>query len=175
MTRFVRWAAVAAASALLATGCSGSSSDGAQTGDRTSDADSSAPSTGSSATALPSSLTAQKLDWGDCKATGDSPAPGDEWRCATLKTPLDWAKPEGRTIDVALIRTKATGEDRIGSLLFNFGGPGSSGVSTMPWYADSASELGKRYDLVSFDPRGVGASEGVRCRSDKEIQASESV
>ncbi|WP_346183759.1 alpha/beta hydrolase [Streptomyces osmaniensis] len=175
MTRFVRWAAVAAASALLATGCSGSSSDGAQTGDRTTDADSSAPSSGSSATALPSSLTSQKLDWGDCKATGDSPAPGDEWQCATLKTPLDWAKPEGRTIDVALIRTKATGNNRIGSLLFNFGGPGSSGVSTMPWYADSASELGKRYDLVSFDPRGVGASEGVRCRSDKEIQASESV
>ncbi|MER5937837.1 alpha/beta hydrolase [Streptomyces sp. NPDC001928] len=174
MTRFVRWTAVAAAAALLATGCSGGSSDGPQAGDRTSDAASSAASTGSAAP-LPSSLTSQKLGWGQCKATRDSPAPGDEWQCATLKTPLDWAKPDGTTIDLALIRTKATGDDRIGSLLFNFGGPGSSGVSTMPWYATSASELGKRYDLVSFDPRGVGASEGVRCRSDREIQASESV
>ncbi|QOV35773.1 alpha/beta fold hydrolase [Streptomyces ferrugineus] len=174
MTRFVRWAAGAAAAALLATGCSGGSSDDAEAGDRTSGPSSSAASAGS-ATPLPSSLTSQKLDWGRCKAAAGSPAPGDKWRCATLKAPLNWAKPDGRTIDLALIRAKATGDDRIGSLLFNFGGPGSSGVSTMPWYATSASELGKRYDLVSWDPRGVGSSEGVRCRSDKEIQASESV
>ncbi|MFE6173326.1 alpha/beta hydrolase [Streptomyces sp. NPDC056464] len=174
MTRFVRWTAVAAASALLATGCSGGSSDDAEAGDKSSGSGSSAAS-GDSATPLPSSLTSQKLDWGRCKATEDSPAPGDEWQCATLKAPLDWAKPKGRTIDLAMIRAKATGDDRIGSLLFNFGGPGSSGVSTMPWYATNASQLGERYDLVSWDPRGVGASEGVRCRSDKEIEASESV
>jgi pimeloyl-ACP methyl ester carboxylesterase len=174
MTRFVRWTAVAAAAALLATGCSGGSSDGTETGDSPSGTNSSAGSAGS-APPLPSSLTSQKLDWGHCEATEDSPAPGDEWQCATLKAPLDWTKPDGWTIDLALIRARATGGDRIGSLLFNFGGPGSSGVSTMPWYATNASELGKRYDLVSWDPRGVGASEGVRCRSDKEIQASESV
>ncbi|MGC9544464.1 alpha/beta hydrolase [Streptomyces sp. UG1] len=174
MTRFVRWTAGAAVAALLATGCSGGSSDDAEAGDRTSGPGSSAASAGS-ATPLPSSLTSQKLDWGRCKATAGSPAPDGKWQCATLKTPLNWAEPDGRTIDLALIRAKATGDDRIGSLLFNFGGPGGSGVSTMPWYATSAAELGKRYDLVSWDPRGVGASEGVRCRSDKEIQASESV
>ncbi|MFD0008601.1 alpha/beta hydrolase [Streptomyces sp. NPDC127178] len=175
MARFVRWTALTAAAALLVTGCSGgSSSDGAEAGEETSGASSSGASTGS-ATALPASLTSQKLDWGRCKAAGDSPAPGDEWQCATLKAPLDWTKPDGRTIGLALIRAKAGGDDRIGSLLFNFGGPGSSGVSTLPWYASNASELGERYDLVSWDPRGVGASEGVRCRSDKEIQAAESV
>jgi pimeloyl-ACP methyl ester carboxylesterase len=174
MARFVRWTALTAAAALLVTGCGGGSSDGDEADGRTGGPSSPATST-DAAPPLPSSLTSQKLDWGRCKAAGNSPAPGDEWQCATLKTPLDWAEPGGRTIDLALIRTKATGDDRIGSLLFNFGGPGSSGVSTLPWYAANASELGERYDLVSWDPRGVGASEGVRCRSDKEIQASESV
>ncbi|MET9966971.1 alpha/beta hydrolase [Streptomyces sp. NPDC006356] len=174
MARFVRWTALTAAAALLATGCSGGSSDSADAEGETNGTGSSASSAGSAST-LPSSLTSQKLDWGRCEATDDSPAPGDEWQCATLKAPLDWAEPEGRTIDLALTRAKATGDDRIGSLLFNFGGPGSPGTSVLPWYVTSESELGKRYDLVSWDPRGVGASDGVRCRDDKEMQASESV
>jgi pimeloyl-ACP methyl ester carboxylesterase len=162
MARFLRWTALAAAAVLLA-GCSGTSSEG------NTDADATEGGKGP--------LTAQKLDWGRCKATADGPAPGDEWRCATLKAPLDWNKPEGRTIDLALIRSAATGDDkeRIGSLLFNFGGPGGSGVSMMPSYADIVGDLHKRYDLVSWDPRGVAASEGVRCRSDKDIEAAESV
>ncbi len=174
MVRFVRWTALTAAAALLATGCSGGSSDDGPGSSEPSGSSSSAASAGSG-TELPSSLTSQKLDWGRCKAGGDSPAPGSDWQCATLKAPLDWTKPRGGTIDLALIRTKARGGDRIGSLLFNFGGPGSSGVTTLPWYATTASALRERYDLVSWDPRGVGASEGVRCRGDKEIQASESV
>ncbi|MFE7269548.1 alpha/beta hydrolase [Streptomyces sp. NPDC057623] len=174
MARLVRWTALTGAAVLLAAGCTGGSSGGADAEGETDGARSPAASAGA-ATPLPSSLTSQKLDWGRCKATGDIPAPGDEWQCATLEAPLDWTKPEGRTIDLALIRAKATGDDRIGSLLFNFGGPGSSGTSTLPWYATNTSELGERYDLVSWDPRGVGASEGVRCRGDKEIQASESV
>ncbi|WP_328873709.1 alpha/beta hydrolase [Streptomyces sp. NBC_00287] len=175
MARFVRWAALTAATALLVTGCSsgsdgGSDSKGEETGSGT-------PSAGStdSGAPLPASLTSQKLDWDGCEATEDSAAPGGDWQCATLKVPLDWAEPEGETIGIALIRAKATGDDRIGSLLFNFGGPGGSGVSMMPYYSTTASKLHERYDLVSFDPRGVAASEGVRCRGDKEIQAAETV
>ncbi|MEU7717986.1 alpha/beta hydrolase [Streptomyces tibetensis] len=147
MTRFVRWSALAAASALLAAGCSGGPSDDDRSG----------------------------LSWGRCKATADGPAPSSDWQCATLKVPLDWSKPDGETIGLGLIRAKARGGDRVGSLLFNFGGPGASGVSMMPSYAPTVSSLRERYDLVSWDPRGVGASEGVRCRGDKEIQAAESV
>ncbi|MFD8152024.1 alpha/beta hydrolase [Streptomyces sp. NPDC059720] len=148
MTRFVRWAALAAATGLLAAGCSGGdTSDDGKGG----------------------------LSWGRCKATADGPAPSSEWQCATLEVPLDWSKPDGETIGLGLIRAKARGGDRVGSLLFNFGGPGASGVSMMPSYAPTVSRLGERYDLVSWDPRGVGASEGVRCRGDKEIQASEAV
>ena len=176
MTRFVRWTALAAAAALLVGGCSGGSSDDGKSGEETGTATPSADSSDTTAAdALPSSLTSQKLDWGGCKATADSPAPSSDWQCATLKVPLDWAKPDGETIGLALIRAKARGGDRIGSLLFNFGGPGASGVSFMPSYGATVSVLRERYDLVSWDPRGTGASEGVRCRSDKAIQAAESV
>ncbi|MEU9447872.1 alpha/beta hydrolase [Streptomyces sp. NPDC048277] len=174
MVRFVRWAAAVAAGLLVA-GCGSGSSDGGGDEGKASSGQPSAAATGS--VALPSSLTSQKLDWVRCKATSDSAAPGDEWRCATLKVPLDWAKPDGETIGLALIRAKADGGSgkRIGSLLFNFGGPGGSGVSTMPYYASTVSALRERYDLVSWDPRGVAASEGIRCRSDKAMQAAESI
>ncbi|GGL78193.1 peptidase [Streptomyces fumigatiscleroticus] len=173
MARVSRWTALAAIAALLVAGCGGASED-TDEGGRSSTRPSAASSPGDSS-ALPSSLTSQKPDWGRCKATADSPAPGDDWQCATLEAPLDWSRPDGETIGLALIRAKARGERRIGSLLFNFGGPGSSGVSMMPSYEPVVTQLHERYDLVSWDPRGVGASEGIRCRSDKEIQAAESV
>ncbi|BAC70792.1 peptidase [Streptomyces avermitilis] len=176
MARIARWTALAAA-ALLVAGCGGGSSDdGKETGEADRSADSSTSSSPSGTPSqLPASLTSQKLGWGRCKATSDSPAPGGDWQCATLKVPLDYAKPDGETIGLALIRSKATGGRRIGSLLFNFGGPGASGVSYLPSYATTVSKLHERYDLVSWDPRGVAASEGVRCRSDRAIQAAESV
>jgi len=176
MARFVRWAALGSAAALLVAGCGGGSSSGSGKKD-VGTGPAASPSTGSSGTtaALPSSLTGQKLAWGRCKATADSPAPGGDWRCATLKVPLDWSKPDGGTIGLALIRSRATGGDRVGSLLFNFGGPGGSGVDYMPSYGATVSKLHEHYDLVSWDPRGVASSEGVRCRSDKAIQAAEDI
>ncbi|MDX3384899.1 alpha/beta hydrolase [Streptomyces niveiscabiei] len=168
MARFVRWAALGAIAALVVAGCGGGSKEKADDGAKAPASD--APA----ASGLPVSLTGQKLDWRRC--TGSS-APGSAWQCATMKAPLDWSKPEGRTIDVALLRTKSSGSEgeRIGSLLFNFGGPGGSGVDTLPSFEPDYTTLRERYDLVSFDPRGVGRSEGVRCRSDKEIAAAESV
>ncbi|MGY5012752.1 alpha/beta hydrolase [Streptomyces sp. 900105755] len=177
MLRYVRWAAAVAAGLLVA-GCSGGSSGGGEDeGKASSGQPSAATATATGSTALPASLSSQKLDWARCKGTSDSAAPGDAWRCATLKVPLDWAKPDGETIGLALIREQASGGSgkRIGSLLFNFGGPGGSGVSTMPYFAGTVSALRERYDLVSWDPRGVRASEGIRCRSDKDIQRAESI
>ncbi|MFE1287627.1 alpha/beta hydrolase [Streptomyces sp. NPDC058751] len=176
MTRFARWTAAAAATLLLA-GCGGGGPAGDEEGEKNGDkAPTAAPPSGGSP-GLPASVTSQKLDWGRCKGTSDSPAPGSGWQCATLEAPVDYAKPDGATIGLALVRSKATGgpDKRIGSLLFNFGGPGASGVSTMPLYEGVVGALHERYDLVSWDPRGVAASEGVRCRGDKAIQAAESV
>jgi pimeloyl-ACP methyl ester carboxylesterase len=130
---------------------------------------------------LPASLRDQRLEWTPCPAsdsrqggqeTSPSPLPdGATWECATLKAPLDYARPDGKTIDIAMIRarTKARGDDRLGSLLFNFGGPGGSGVSTLPAFGQDYDELAERYDLVSFDPRGVGDSEGLVCLDDEEL------
>ncbi|MGP3982661.1 alpha/beta hydrolase [Streptomyces sp. KR80] len=130
---------------------------------------------------LPSSLTGQKLRWKTCaapiRAVGrDAKAPGHGWECATLKAPLDYSEPGGRTIGIAMIRNKA--EDsrrRIGSLLFNFGGPGGSGVASLPRSAKDFEALSARYDLLSFDPRGVGMSSGVVCRDDKQLEAASRV
>ncbi|MER5752448.1 alpha/beta hydrolase [Streptomyces sp. NPDC002088] len=125
-------------------------------------------------------LTAQKLSWEDCPAPsqaeggGDAPSPlpdGDEWQCATMKAPLDWNDPKGDTIKIALIRAKASGAEskRIGSLVFNFGGPGGSGVTALPAFGEDYTALRTRYDLVSFDPRGVGRSAGVKCENDQQL------
>ncbi|MEU0224191.1 alpha/beta fold hydrolase [Streptomyces sp. NPDC006284] len=127
-------------------------------------------------------LTAQKLDWKDCPApseaegggTAPSPLPdGDAWQCATMKAPLDWDDPEGDTIGLALIRARTSGaaDRRIGSLVFNFGGPGGSGVTTLPAFGQDYATLRTRYDLVSFDPRGVGRSDPVECLDDKQLDA----
>ncbi|WP_405195634.1 alpha/beta hydrolase [Streptomyces anulatus] len=118
---------------------------------------------------LPSSLTSQRLDWQRCPAPQGGEAPGSIWRCASVDVPLDYAEPSGETLSIALVRKQARDKGRrLGSLLFNFGGPGGSGVGTLPRSADAYAKLNSRYDLVSFDPRGVAASSGVRCRTDKE-------
>ncbi|KOV71745.1 peptidase [Streptomyces sp. NRRL WC-3618] len=125
-------------------------------------------------------LSAQKLGWKDCPAPsaseggGEAPSPlpdGADWQCATMKAPLDWAEPKGDTIRLALIRAKAGGgaSKRIGSLIFNFGGPGGSGISALPSFGTDYATLRTRYDLVSFDPRGVGRSDGVRCEDDEQL------
>lgn len=146
-------------------------------------ADRSTPSEAS--TASPSStarkLSSQKLDWQPCPAPneaqggGGSPSPlpgGTVWECSFMDAPLDYGKPDGRTIELALVRGKARNEDRrIGSLLFNFGGPGASGVATLPAFGTEYEKLRTRYDLVSFDPRGVGRSEGVECADNASMDA----
>jgi pimeloyl-ACP methyl ester carboxylesterase len=100
-----------------------------------------------------------------------TPGPGVE--CGKLPVPLDHTEPDGEKIDLALIRVKATG-DRLGSLVFNFGGPGASGVDSLAMSAAAFSKLGTRYDLVSFDPRGVDRSAGVTCGNEyAEMLASD--
>ncbi|MFJ7074909.1 alpha/beta hydrolase [Streptomyces sp. NPDC098781] len=127
-------------------------------------------------------LTAQELSWKDCPAPsqaqggGSSPSPLPDdgtWQCATMKAPRDWDDPKGDTIDIELIRVKSSGPEnqRIGSLIFNFGGPGGSGVTTLPAFGEEYEKLRTRYDLVSFDPRGVGRSEPVLCENDQQLDA----
>lgn len=97
----------------------------------------------------------QQLSWTDC---------GDSIQCATATVPLDWADPDGEVIQLAVNRHVATG-DRLGSLLINPGGPGGSGIEALKSIALGrfGADVIERYDLVGFDPRGVGESAPVTC------------
>ncbi|MFF8917509.1 alpha/beta hydrolase [Streptomyces sp. NPDC015032] len=133
------------------------------------------------ANSIPGGLASQKLTWKPCPApspaqgSGTAPSPlpsGTPWECSFMKAPLDYAKPGGETIELALIRARAKNPGRrIGSLIFNFGGPGASGVATLPAFGTDYDKLRTRYDLVSFDPRGVGLSAGVECETDQQLDA----
>ncbi|MGW2986406.1 alpha/beta hydrolase [Streptomyces goshikiensis] len=88
------------------------------------------------------------------------------FECAVAKVPLDHAEPSGRTIDLAVIRHRAAAAGRraAGSLFFNPGGPGGPGTVGLPeLYRKFPAELRDRFDIVSWDPRGVGESTAVRC------------
>ena len=115
-------------------------------------------------------------DWDECpeEAFGELPATArpEGVDCATLTVPLDYSKPNGTTISVALARSKATGGgDRIGSLLLNPGGPGEGGRSFLTGIlmqkADQLGPLQERFDLIGFDPRGVEGSNGIECIAPK--------
>jgi pimeloyl-ACP methyl ester carboxylesterase len=137
------------------------SDDTASTEPDTTVSDTTEPDTtepGTSAPADPGSL-----DWQACD---DQPTPGVDLECATLAVPLDHAVPDGDTIDIALARVPANGDpdERIGSLVFNPGGPGGSGIDFLTSaVAVMPTEITAVFDLVGFDPRGVGASTAVDC------------
>lgn len=84
--------------------------------------------------------------------------------CAKIPAPLDWDHPAKGTIELALIRHRATGR-RAGSLLMNPGGPGASGVDFVRESLSSVATpaVERAYDIIGFDPRGVGASTAVTC------------
>ncbi|MFI6405474.1 alpha/beta hydrolase [Streptomyces sp. NPDC050548] len=100
----------------------------------------------------------QKVKWAACK---DPDAPKD-LQCGKVTVPLDYAKPGGATLDLALARYRATGKSR-GSVLLNFGGPGGAGVSELASDGKEFMDLTNGYDVVTFDPRGVGQSSPVSC------------
>lgn len=115
----------------------------------------------------------QRVAWAPCHNEEDltllTELGGDrDWsaalECGTLTVPLDHDDPDGQTLDLAVVRHPAEGgaDGRRGSLVVNYGGPGASGVGALntPRFSEDVREA---YDLVSFDPRGVGASEGFAC------------
>jgi len=110
--------------------------------------------------------------WGSCdRFIDDSYLPTAQ--CTTVPVPVDDADPAGAQANLAVIKIPASGR-RLGSLLVNPGGPGASAVDTVVDLADAldGSAVTEHFDLVGFDPRGVGYSTPqVRCRTDAEFDA----
>lgn len=100
------------------------------------------------------------ISWGDCTGRGFA---GTDIRCADISVPVGWRHPRGeRTmIGVAKLPVKNP-EQREGSLLVNLGGPGST-VQSLPQMKDKLAGLRRWFDVIAFDPRGIGASSGVSC------------
>jgi pimeloyl-ACP methyl ester carboxylesterase len=99
--------------------------------------------------------------------------------CASIEVPVDWAAgPAAGTLPLALVRARSgQQQDRIGSLVVNPGGPGVSGVDAAARLALGAragglpDEILRRFDVVGFDPRGVGRSSGIECGDDADWDA----
>ena len=106
----------------------------------------------------------QDVDWQPCEG---SPA----HRCTRIEVPVDYAEPDGDTFEVALRKIPAAEpSQRVGTLVVNPGGPGVSGLE----YAQFASfafskEVLAAYDIVGFDPRGIGQSDAVACLTDDDM------
>jgi pimeloyl-ACP methyl ester carboxylesterase len=118
-------------------------------------------------------LYGQAPVWGGCGQFVADTSRIPTAQCGTVAVPVDYDQPAGAQAQLAVIKVPASG-DRIGVLMVNPGGPGASAVNTVAdmGAALAGTEIGKRFDLVGVDPRGVGHSTPeLRCRTDAEFDA----
>ena len=108
----------------------------------------------------------QTIDWKDCS---DGTA---SFQCGMVTVPLDYEHPDGQTITIAVRKLAASdGNAEHGSLFLNPGGPGGSGVAMMQVMAPMLTEETRgAYDIIGFDPRGVGQSTPITCWTNDEIK-----
>lgn len=166
-----RWAArgliaAAAASLLVLAGCTAATPD----------------EQGASTETTLEQFREQELDFGPCDPAivGSQPdvpeiiEAAESAECAMLTVPMDYDDLDGETIEVAVTRIAATGDDRIGSVVLNPGGPGAQATTFAPLVAAlwAGGPVAERFDIVGFDPRGVGLTRpAVDCYTDAERDA----
>jgi pimeloyl-ACP methyl ester carboxylesterase len=155
-------ATLAAALAVVAASLGACSTEGAAS--RSTTSSTSGTTAATTATAPPATTTTTvtlpppvPVAWEAC---------GDGFECARTPVPVDYQDPSGPTLEVALVKRPAgSPEQRIGTLLVNPGGPGASGVRRVQRGFTITPEVADRFDIVGFDPRGVGESSPVACGS----------
>ena len=110
----------------------------------------------------------QTITWEDCSNETTT------FQCGTVTVPVDYDHPDGKTITIAVKKLPALdGDAEHGSLFLNYGGPGASGVEVVEGEASSfAAGLRSSYDIIGFDPRGLGQSTPITCWSEDEINQS---
>lgn len=127
------------------------------------------------------SFYSQRLAWTGCSSFATNADDASIYRsqqlqCAYLTVPMAYASPTGPTIRIGVLRKVATdSSQRIGSLLMNPGGPGASAMSFVSQVALSgyAKTLNVQFDLVGFDPRGIGSSLPlIECQTDAELDVT---
>ena len=103
------------------------------------------------------------LDWAACP--DGSPGAAAGFVCATASVPLDYGAPAGPQINLAVVKHVATGPaPRVGTLFVNPGGPGGTGTAQIPgWIHFVPATVLERFDIVSWDPRGIGESTSIQC------------
>lgn len=153
-----RWAeasAIVLIAAVVATGCSSRDADYS-------------PKKPGAADTLTAAVDIDPIEWGTCDEEWDV---NEGFQCATITVPLDYAEPDGTTIDIAVSRWAEPGSEPTKALLLNPGGPGGSGLGYANYAASSLTgDLGLAdHAVIGFDPRGVGQSTGVRCLTDAEL------
>ncbi|GLW28670.1 proteinase [Actinoplanes regularis] len=142
------------------------------------------PATSSDGVPAAASTLGAPAQWSPCSGVPEKlvgrGAAGMSYDCATVAVPRDWSQPKnGQTYDISMIRVHSKSQrNRIGSLLLNPGGPGGSGIDLAVYLSFGQSlgglpkEITDRFDLVGFDPRGVGRSSPLKCISDSDQDAS---
>lgn len=153
--RILPLAALLTGSALLLTGCFPFTFPGGGGGSQTVDT-----STGEEVEPGLEAFYQQELTWYDLGNRVDE---------TTVTVPLDWDDPTGETIELAIARHNATG-DSMGSMLMNPGGPGGSGYDFVAYSASYivTPDVLASYDIIGFDPRGVGQSSPIVCTDGEE-------
>jgi pimeloyl-ACP methyl ester carboxylesterase len=130
--------------------------------------------TGCAAPATPATPAAEPsvppVSWSEC---------GPNLDCATYPVPIDHDDPAAGTVELALVRHRATDPaNRLGVLFTNPGGPGAPASDTVRAIATGGDlapvspDVAARYDVIGMDPRGIGGSEGVRCLTDEQREAA---
>ena len=135
----------------------------------------------SSKAAVPQGLESfygQEVEWYDCVAAAgvERSAEKTGFQCAKVAVPLDYSQPGGQTIEIAMKKHLATGSVRQGTLFVNPGGPGASGVDSVGATATTTfAGVQRAYDIIGFDPRGIGSSTAITCSTEAEAKAMEGV
>jgi pimeloyl-ACP methyl ester carboxylesterase len=171
-----RWLAAGAAFLVAVSACTGASDRSAGEVTTRSSPSSVAPDSSSSASGtssaerpppVPAGLERfyrQRPEWSGC---------GNGFECARVEVPIDYKRPRGHVVRLSVVRLPVARRDgRAGSLVLNPGGPGASGVAYARRAATEVSDaVRRRFDIVGFDPRGVGQSDPVQCLDDQQTDA----
>ena len=114
------------------------------------------------------SFYSQTISWKDCSNETTT------FQCGTVTVPVDYDHPDGQTITIALKKLPASDSNaEHGSLFLNYGGPGASGVEAVEEKVSTfPEELRGAYDIIGFDPRGLGRSTPITCWTDDEVNQS---